>query len=191
MAADRRTQILEAAIDAFCEQGLDGAGMDDIAQRAGVAKGTLYLYFTNKDDLIRQAYWLCHQQDVEACQAGLDAIEGAIPKLQRRLRNVSAWGLANPKKIRMEMLYKSSPKYSKGRRYQTQTLQYQTIDKIMRDGLERGELRRLPAPLLGETFFGIGAAVFYYLCENPEKLDDEDFWHTCDEMIAGCLRQPP
>ena len=37
--------ILEAAADAFVESGYDGARMADIAKRAGVAEGTVYLYF--------------------------------------------------------------------------------------------------------------------------------------------------
>ncbi|HEY1632606.1 MAG TPA: TetR/AcrR family transcriptional regulator [Rhizomicrobium sp.] len=49
----RPSEILEAALAAFTEKGLAGARMDDIARRAGVTKGTLYLYFKSKDDLFR------------------------------------------------------------------------------------------------------------------------------------------
>ena len=49
----RPAQILEAAFAEFGERGLAGARLDDIAKRADVAKGTIYLYFPNKDDLFR------------------------------------------------------------------------------------------------------------------------------------------
>ena len=49
----RPAQILEAAFAEFGEHGLAGARLDDIAKRADVAKGTIYLYFPNKDDLFR------------------------------------------------------------------------------------------------------------------------------------------
>jgi AcrR family transcriptional regulator len=48
----RQQQILEAARTVFAEHGFEAARMDDIAQQSGLAKGTLYLYYKNKDDLI-------------------------------------------------------------------------------------------------------------------------------------------
>lgn len=51
---ERPRQILEAALDVFGERGLTGARLDDIARRAGVSKGTIYLYFPNKEELFRE-----------------------------------------------------------------------------------------------------------------------------------------
>lgn len=50
----RSRQILDAALTIFGEQGLAGARIDDIAERAGISKGTVYLYFASKDDLFRE-----------------------------------------------------------------------------------------------------------------------------------------
>jgi AcrR family transcriptional regulator len=47
----RRQAILEAALSVFAERGFAAARLDDVAARAGVAKGTLYLYFHSKEDL--------------------------------------------------------------------------------------------------------------------------------------------
>ena len=49
---ERKFQILNAAEDVFTKKGLDVARMDDIAEETGLSKGTLYLYFKSKDDLI-------------------------------------------------------------------------------------------------------------------------------------------
>jgi len=49
---ERKTQILNAAEDIFSQKGFDGARMEDIAGETGVSKGTLYLYFKSKDELI-------------------------------------------------------------------------------------------------------------------------------------------
>src|SRR5918911_2487263 len=48
---ERPQQIIEAAFTVFGEKGLGGARLDDIAKRAGVSKGTIYLYFPNKEAL--------------------------------------------------------------------------------------------------------------------------------------------
>ncbi|MGE5235507.1 MAG: TetR/AcrR family transcriptional regulator [Acidobacteriota bacterium] len=48
----RRTEIVRAAVQVFAERGYFAARMRDVAERAGVADGTLYLYFKGKEDLL-------------------------------------------------------------------------------------------------------------------------------------------
>jgi len=52
VSEERKDQIVSAAEEVFTQKGLDNARMDDIAEETGLSKGTLYLYFKNKDDLI-------------------------------------------------------------------------------------------------------------------------------------------
>jgi AcrR family transcriptional regulator len=49
----RPAEILDAALKVFAEKGFAGARMDDIAKRAGVTKGTIYLYFENKEAVFK------------------------------------------------------------------------------------------------------------------------------------------
>jgi AcrR family transcriptional regulator len=51
---ERPRQILDAALQVFGERGLAGARLEDIARTAGVSKGTIYLYFPNKEELFRE-----------------------------------------------------------------------------------------------------------------------------------------
>ncbi len=50
----RRKAILNAALDEFSARGFAAARLDDVAQRAGVAKGTIYLYFADKEALFQE-----------------------------------------------------------------------------------------------------------------------------------------
>jgi len=50
---DRPAEICAAALEVFAEKGFAAAKLDEIAKRAGVSKGTLYLYFQDKADLFR------------------------------------------------------------------------------------------------------------------------------------------
>ena len=50
----RAEEILEAAVAVFGEMGFARANLCDVAQRAGVSKGTVYLYFENKEALFRE-----------------------------------------------------------------------------------------------------------------------------------------
>lgn len=49
---DKRRRIIDAAVDVFAEKGFFGAKVSEIAEAAGVADGTIYLYFKSKDDLL-------------------------------------------------------------------------------------------------------------------------------------------
>jgi AcrR family transcriptional regulator len=53
-AAARREAILTAALDEFAAQGFAAARLDDVAKRAGVAKGTIYLHFRDKETLFQE-----------------------------------------------------------------------------------------------------------------------------------------
>jgi AcrR family transcriptional regulator len=52
-AEDRPREICAAALELFAEKGFAAAKLDEIARRAGVSKGTLYLYFKDKEQLFR------------------------------------------------------------------------------------------------------------------------------------------
>ena len=49
----RPAELLEAALDCFVERGYAATRLEDVASRAGVSKGTLYLYYDGKDDLFK------------------------------------------------------------------------------------------------------------------------------------------
>src|SRR5881392_2749422 len=53
-SAARREAILAAALDEFAAQGFAAARLDDVARRAGVAKGTIYLHFRDKEALFQE-----------------------------------------------------------------------------------------------------------------------------------------
>src|ERR1700704_5423218 len=53
-AAERRGAIVEAAMDEFVARGFAATRLDDVAKRAGVAKGTIYLHFKDKEALFEE-----------------------------------------------------------------------------------------------------------------------------------------
>ncbi len=60
----RRQEILEAALDLFCEKGYEGASMADLAQRLGISQGLCYRYFPSKQALLDCAVDQYAQQQV-------------------------------------------------------------------------------------------------------------------------------
>ena len=70
----RAPEILEAALAAFAEKGFAGTRMDDIAKRAGITKGTIYLYFKSKEELFKA---LARQSIGERIAAITERLQGA------------------------------------------------------------------------------------------------------------------
>lgn len=70
-AEEREAQIIEAAFTAFAANGLDETRLEDIARLAGVAKGTIYLYFPNKEALFQEMI-------LRTVVVRLDALESAV-----------------------------------------------------------------------------------------------------------------
>jgi AcrR family transcriptional regulator len=67
----RPAELLAAALDLFVERGFAGTRLDDVAARAGVSKGTLYLYFENKEELFKA---VVRENIVERISAARDEV---------------------------------------------------------------------------------------------------------------------
>ncbi len=74
-AEDRPGEICTAALEVFSEKGFAAAKLDEIARRAGVSKGTLYLYFKDKEDLFRAVVRSAIAPNIEAITAVIGQAE--------------------------------------------------------------------------------------------------------------------
>src|SRR3990170_7672423 len=70
-AEDRPREICAAALEVFAEKGFAAAKLDEIAKRAGVSKGTLYLYFEDKESLFRAVVRDTVAPNIEAVRAAV------------------------------------------------------------------------------------------------------------------------
>src|ERR1700722_1995912 len=77
----RPQEILDAALAGFAARGFAAARMEDIAARAGVTKGTLYLYFTSKDELFKSLVRESIGAVIAARQAEADLFQGSAAEL--------------------------------------------------------------------------------------------------------------
>jgi AcrR family transcriptional regulator len=87
---DRPAEIISAAIDIFAEKGFAAAKLDDVAKRAGIAKGTLYRYFETKDEMFRAVVQQAIARSLEEAETTAMAFEGSIADLVPMLLNRAA-----------------------------------------------------------------------------------------------------
>src|SRR5258707_13882535 len=80
--ADKRDAILRAAIDLFAERGFFNAQVADVARAAGVAAGTVYLYFRSKDDLLASIFERAMREAFAEGRAALAGVRDPAERLR-------------------------------------------------------------------------------------------------------------
>ena len=183
---DKRERIIEAAIEIFIKRGFAAASVQEIAAAAGVAKGTVYLYFESKEDLIAQVYAHCLEMDREACNVGLTEEKGAVDKLCRRLDNIMDFAMNHPREAQIENLYLTEKKYG-GKENRIQEKLYADIEAVIREGIARGELRAMPVFLLGRIYYGLAATLYLTLLERGEPWHGSEIRSQCHRLVRDCL----
>ena len=83
--ANRPGEIVEAAMAVFAEKGFAAAKLDDIAERAGVSKGAIYLYFATKEDIFRAVVEQAIAPNIQVVKALAAAHPGPFGDLVRAL----------------------------------------------------------------------------------------------------------
>lgn len=83
---DKRQLILDAATRVFAERGFFAAQVADVARRAGIAAGTVYLYFKNKDDLLISLFDRTMQDAIREGRETLEAVSDPADRLRQIAR---------------------------------------------------------------------------------------------------------
>lgn len=84
--ADKRDAILKAATRVFARHGFFNAQVADVARAAGVAAGTVYLYFRNKDDLLVSIFEKTMREAIADGRATLAGVSDPVERLRRIAR---------------------------------------------------------------------------------------------------------
>lgn len=93
-ATQRRQEILRAAAELFFSQGFDNTSMQDVQERVGIARGTLYYHFDSKEDMLDA---LIDQMSGEMLKAARSAAkEPGLPLLQRFMKVLMAVQVSTP-----------------------------------------------------------------------------------------------
>lgn len=82
--SDKRKRILEGALKAFAKKGFYNTKVSEIAGEAGVADGTIYLYFKNKDDLLISLFEDRMEWIIDRIRTDLEEVEGGVLEKVRR-----------------------------------------------------------------------------------------------------------
>lgn len=192
----RRQAILDAALATFLAEGFDAAKLEAIARRAGVAKGTIYLYFADKEALFRALVEETIGPLLQGGEALVGSFEGSTAELLRILvETLVREVLETQRRELLRLVFTEAPRFPWLAEFYYQTVVRRgllLIRAIARRGQQRGDLgsdalerfpQLLPVPLL----FGV---IWSTLFQRLEPLDLAGFARTYVELLIAGLEKP-
>jgi AcrR family transcriptional regulator len=189
----RVRSIQEATMRVIARKGMAAATMQEIAEEAGVAKGTIYLYFRDRDELVEKTFESAMSQLHARVDAALELDVPFEEKLRSMLGAVSGFFGENREFFRLYISMRFPEGNAQQQRRQKRTCQpqYQTrverIAAVLRQAMDRGEISVTdPRRLALFIIEGSNAVIIErVMSETPPSDDDVDF---LTRTILGGIR---
>ena len=145
----RPGEILDAALKVFAQKGFAAARMDDIAEEAGITKGTIYLYFENKEAMFKSLVREAVGTTLASVAADIQAHPGSAKFLLRMVLTRVAQRLVDSDKSVLPKIVigesSNFPWLAEFYRFEVIERGLQLFISLVERGIAEGEFRRLPA----------------------------------------------
>jgi AcrR family transcriptional regulator len=192
----RPAQLTAAALTLFLERGFAATRMEDIAQLAGVSKGTLYVYFDTKEELFRAVVREGIVPLIERAEAAVADFDGSAQALLSTLLHgllLEFWG--SPSSGIPKMLIADAnqfPGLAADYFREISLRTRQLMEEILQRGIDTGEFRPLDVAYAARIILAAldHQAVLQHsmAVHDPEPLEPERFVDTVlDVLIKGML----
>lgn len=142
----RPDEILAAALESFAARGFAATRLEDVAARAGISKGTLYLYFHGKEELFEAVVRATLLPNLERIEALAATFEGPSAQLLERLLLTLAGVVSSQAGAIPKLVIAEAGNFPKlARFYLDEVIRrgLRLIGAILRRGIARGEFRRV------------------------------------------------
>jgi AcrR family transcriptional regulator len=196
--AERPQEILEAAFAEFSRNGYATTTLDRIAERAGVTKGTIYVYFENKEHLFISMVQEFSKPAHEAVQEMYETHEGSTADLLRAQFSFIYQHLVEDKRRRevVRMLIAEASRFPKlADRYFDEILRpcLDRLKEAIQRGIDRGEFRKSPIVDSPQVVMAPIALVDLWLMmfDDRQPLDLKAYFDAhLDVVLNGLLGKP-
>jgi AcrR family transcriptional regulator len=154
--SDKRSDIMQAALELIAEQGFHRTPMAEIAEKAGVAAGTIYRYFESKDLLINELHRELEGKIMTILQGGFPSGRPLRERFLYLHRELIRYFITNPHHFRyMEQYYNSPYGISLHRdRLLGKSGNHDILMDIFEQGIDQHLLKEFPKAVLFSLAFG-------------------------------------
>ncbi len=184
---EKRSALIHSTMRMFNRYGV-GVTMAKITEEAGVALGTPFLYFSGKDELLRETFLYTHRHAASCIGEGVDWAKPVREVVCQLVRNVLLWAMNNPEEQEFTEKYIDaffydfySPTF---RDYQAEVLG----DPRIADRLAEYVRKDCPMQLLQRVVSVQQTAYARYLISHRDEVDVEEFCAMAADMIWNAIR---
>ncbi len=153
---EREAAIVAVAHEEFVRNGFEGAKMAAIAGRAGVAEGTVYLYFKNKNALLLAVIGRFYQELTRGAEEGIQDLDDTYARLKFLANHHIERCLADWRILELMIArFREVSQYQSDMPYEYNKSYVAVFDRVVRDAINKGELRDdVPHWIIRDLFFG-------------------------------------
>lgn len=165
---DKKQAALEATLELIAEQGFHGTPMSQIAQRANIGVGTIYRYFSGKEELINELYIFIKKRMTDAILKNYDDSMTVEESFRIVLKDIIRYMAEHPTELSFHEQYANSPLITQATKAQGIQIMEPVKDLFQR-AREEDRLKDLPENNLFYMVTGaiFSLAKFYIASETP------------------------
>jgi AcrR family transcriptional regulator len=190
---ERQEQILAAAFEVFAAYGFEAARLDDVARRAGVAKGTIYLYFRDKEQLFQAVVRSLVQKPFDTVS---ESFEGTGEQLLRELMSRMYSQVVRNEKVRsiLRLLIAEGGRFPQlAEIYHREIIApwMKAVRQALLRGITGGEFRKTRAVEFPQVLAapGVLAILWQLLHGKRHRLDLNAYMRAHAEFVLASLRK--
>ena len=193
---DRPAEITEAAMEAFASHGFAATKVEDVARRAGVSKGLLYLYFKTKEDLFKAVIRSFISPKVDALIATVENTELSAEEFLRGpfLRFAKSVP-GSPVRVVVRLLVAEGPRHPDLVAWYWENVVSKgltALRAVVKRGVDSGDFREsalddFPQILIAPVVLSM---LWKQLFESHDSLDTDRFIEEHIELVLRSIRKP-
>ena len=150
---NREIDVMDAAVDVFWRKGYTAASVQDVAERVGILKGSLYYYISSKEDLLFRILDDVHEQSRRILDDVVELDTTPLERLRTYMERHVKWCLENVEAV---TVYFRDWGYLTGERLELMTKRRRGHDRVIRDLIrsaqDAGEVDRSIDPTYASSF---------------------------------------
>jgi AcrR family transcriptional regulator len=193
---ERPEQITRAALAAFAEKGYAATRVTDVARRAGVSKGLLYLYFRTKEELFKAVIKSVVSPRIDALEKAIDETElSAEAYLRGPFLDFARELPKSPARVLIRLMIAEGPKHPDLTAWYWENVVAHglgALRKLIRRGVENGEFRHsaleeFPHLLVSPVIMAMAWSIVF---EPHHRLDSDRVIEAHVDLLLRAVRAP-
>ncbi|MGA0805957.1 MAG: TetR/AcrR family transcriptional regulator [Pseudohongiellaceae bacterium] len=190
----RRSAIIDAALEEFSAQGFTAAKLDDVAVRAGIGKGTIYLYFDSKESLFEEVVRRNMMPDRDLGESYKASMEGAAADiLAQHFRHIYSFMKNDKVPPLLMMILGETARFPKLAQFFYEEMirpSHELIHHIIRRGIDSGEFRADADRIYTQLLFApaMHSVIWNLTYGNLAPLDLDNYAETHIDFMLRALR---